>query len=165
MECKRWESDGLLYVAGELQDEASAEFEQHLAGCEECSRELSEYREMFGEFSAEDLLSDEPSAECDAKILAAIDEAVTETEKAEPVVTMPGFFSVLMQRVAVPVAIFAIAVTFGVQIASNSGAGNSQVAQKADSAVVEEQKDSASDSGRIFIQGGGEGVIPVTLEK
>lgn len=163
MECKKWESDGLLYVAGELQDEASAEFENHLTGCEVCSRELEEYREMFGEFNAEELLAVEPSAECDARVIAAMESTIT--KKAESVVTMGGIFTMLLKRVAVPVAIFAVAVTVGFQISHNTGTGESQMAKSKDSSVVEEKSDTTSDSGRIFIQGGGSGVIPVTLEE
>ena len=163
MACQKWESDGLLFVAGELSEDDSTDYEGHLKECDDCRGEFTAYKEMFGEFSAEELLQEVPSAQCDSKIIAAIDKAVAETEK--PVVAMPRFFSMILHRVAVPVAIFAIAVTVGIQISSSSIDGESEVAVKKQNVQPVDTTDSLSDTGRTFIEGGGQGVIPVTLEE
>ncbi len=163
MACQKWESDGLLFIADELSNEDSTAYENHLNECDDCRDEFTAYKEMFGKFSAEEILKEVPSAECDSKIIAAIDKAIEETEK--PVVAMPGFFSMFLQRVAVPVAIFALTVTVGIQISSKSIDGESAVAVKKQNVQPVDTTDSLSDSGRTFIEGGGQGVIPVTLEE
>ncbi len=166
MACKKWESEGLLYTAGELSKEATAAYESHLSECEDCSVELQAYKEMFGEFSTKELLLETPSAECDTKILKAMEAALQEEEPKETVAIMPGFFTMLLQRVAIPLAIFAFAVTVGIRISSSPAVESDAIVAKKDvPAVVEDSVDSSSDSGRIFIEGGGEGVIPVTLEE
>ncbi len=120
---------------------------------------------MFGDFTSEELLLETPSAECDTKILNAMEAALQEEEPKATVAVMPGFFTMLLQRVAVPMAIFALAVTVGIQISSNSIESETAVAKNEVPAVVTDSTDTSADSGRIFIEGGGEGVIPVTLEE
>ncbi len=164
MVCKRWESDGLLYVAGELSEDAAAQYRQHLLECKECEESVADYENMFAGFAMEDLLTETPSAECDAKILAAMEAAAE--EKAKPVISMGGVFTMLFQRVAIPLAIFAFAVTVGIRITSQTAGPGTEIAKSIDTVVEEKDSTDVSiDSGRIFIQGGGEGVIPVTLEE
>ncbi len=167
MACNKWESEGLLYVADELSTEDRANYETHLSECEECAVELQAYREMFGEFSVEELLVEEPSAKCDAKIFAALDEVANEkTEKIEkPVYTMGGFMATLLQKVAFPVAIFAIAITVGIKLSSQNVSDNSNLAITNESTIDSLEDSTDSDSGHLFIEGGGDGVIPVGLEE
>ncbi len=162
MACKKWESDGLLYIAGDLSNDESSLYETHLSECEECSLEVNNYKEMFGDFSAKELLSEEPSAECDQKILAAIDDVVSVKNEDQPIFTMGGFFATFIQRVALPLAIFAIAIGIGVQVSSRSTReGTIAIVEPVDTL----QDSTDTDSGRIFIEGGGDGVIPVDLEE
>ncbi len=164
MACNKWESEGLLYVADELSTEERANYEAHLAECEDCSVELQAYKEMFGEFSAEELLVEEPSSECDAKILAALEEVANE-KQAKPVYMMGGFMATMLQKVALPIAIFAIAVTVGIKLSSHNVSENSNLAVTNESTVDSLEDSLDSDSGHIFIEGGGDGVIPVGLEE
>ncbi len=161
MACDKFESEGLLFCAGELSAEQSVSYESHLGECEECSREVKEYTEMFGEFSASDLLAEVPSAQCDAKIIVALEEEAVRQSK--PVVSFGGIFTLFIQRVAVPAAIFLIALTVGLQISHKSSDNAASIAKTQDSVAVHE--DSIADTGRTFIQGGSTGVIPVTLEE
>lgn len=160
MACDKFESEGLLYCAGELTAEGSVQYEMHLAECSECAQEIAEYKQMFGGSTAKELLETAPSAECDTKIYAALEaEAV---RQGKPVVSFGGIFTLFMQRVAIPAAIFMMAVTVGFQVSHNSTANQPALAKKTDTATV--NKDSLNDTGRIFIQGGSNGVMPVNLE-
>jgi len=161
MACDKFETEGLLYCSGELAPESVTEYESHLEQCPECSTELKQFRELFGNYSVAELLCEEPSAACDAKIIKALEaEAV---RQSRPIVTFPGIFTLLIQRVAIPVAIFLVAVTVGLQISSKTGSKSIPLANSSDTSSI--KKDSMSDTGRIFIQGGANGVIPVTLEE
>jgi len=161
MACDKFESEGLLFCAGELTSEESSLYESHLAECEECSREIKEYKELFGGESVSELLAEQPSAECDAKIVAALEAEARRQEK--PVVSFGGLFTMFIQRIAVPAAIFLVAVTVGLQIAQKTSDTTAMQTKAHDSATA--KVDSISDTGRTFIQGGSSGVIPVTLEE
>jgi len=164
MACNKWESDGLLYVADELSTEERTSYEAHLTECEECSVELQVYKEMFGEFTAEELLLEEPSSECDAKIISALEDIANETA-VKPVYTMGGFMSIFLHRVALPLAIFALAVTVGIKFSSNAVSEKANLAVSNETAVDSLEDSVDSDSGHLFIEGGGDGVIPVGLEE
>lgn len=161
MACDKFESEGLLFCAGELTQEQSDTYKVHLDECEACSLEIQEYKEMFDGFSVAELLVEQPSAECDAKILLALETEALRQDK--PVVSFGGVFTMFIQRIAVPAAIFLIAVTVGLQISQKTAEKTASIAKTQDSATV--KVDSLSDTGRIFIQGGSSGVIPVTLEE
>jgi len=160
MACDKFETEGLLYCADELSAEQASEYETHIAQCEDCSLEVTEYREMFGGTPVGELLEEIPSPECDAKILAALE--VEAVRQSKPAVSMAGFFTLFLQRVAVPAAIFLVALTITVQFTNMNSQKAASIAKTEDSTVV--KKDSLSDTGRIFLQGGSNGVIPVTLE-
>jgi hypothetical protein len=52
MNCKKSRKDLYLYVADELSPKAAASFEQHLAQCEDCQREIALYRQVIQSYQA-----------------------------------------------------------------------------------------------------------------
>jgi len=160
MACDKFETEGLLFCAGELPADAVAEYENHIGSCEECRLEIKEFQKLVDTINSPSNLAEIPSAECDAAIIAALEKEAFHLEKK--VVSFGGILTLFVQRVAVPAAIFLMAITIGFQISSKSGE-KSMATKSVDTSTV--KTDSTADSGRIFIQGGANGVIPVTLEE
>jgi hypothetical protein len=69
MECNKWEENGLLYVAGELDQGQQGKYKDHLSTCTFCSNELAEYSGLKSKFFSPELLSIQTSPQLDAKIM------------------------------------------------------------------------------------------------
>lgn len=69
MACIKWEECGLLYTSHELNGQESAEYEGHLASCEECKAELEWYSTRRDRFFTHDVLGEAPSEKIDREIL------------------------------------------------------------------------------------------------
>lgn len=166
MDCKEWDKFSQDYLKGELSEEESEKFESHIAECDYCLEHIDSSYVDFNGNSVVDILGEAPSSELDNRLnnLVQLDEA----KEQKITVGWVGMFSTFMKKAAVPVALFAMAFTFTFflnrennEVNSGTMASNTEVINKVDSSS---DSSSDTDSVRTFIQGGGNGGIPVSLE-
>jgi hypothetical protein len=70
MECNKWDENGLLYLAKELSQPLSSEFEQHLTSCQSCSSELNQYTLEKKQFYSTAILCELTPEHLDKKIIS-----------------------------------------------------------------------------------------------
>lgn len=68
MECNRFETEGLLMTAGELDRESESSYRSHLLECDFCRNELSFYEEGRKKFFSREYLEEIPSEKVDILI-------------------------------------------------------------------------------------------------
>lgn len=71
MECNTMQETGLLYLSHELGEVQTAEFLDHLSVCSVCRDELAAYEHEKKALYSLEMLGENPSAQTDAKLLAA----------------------------------------------------------------------------------------------
>ncbi len=153
MDCSKWDEIGLLFTSGELDQPQSTEFTKHLAACQYCNSELSQYTLERKQFFTPAILCEETSGHLDAKILSLCSRPMVPTGM--------GLFSLTwVKRAAFSALIFALGVTAGgyfalayyhtkTSAAFASAAKNSTVPQTTPSAVVSSA--SAGDAAKLTI--------------
>ncbi len=70
MDCSKWDEIGLLFASGELDRSQTTEFTKHLASCQSCTGELSQYTAEKGQFFTQDILCEKTPGHLDARILS-----------------------------------------------------------------------------------------------
>jgi hypothetical protein len=90
MECKRWETDGLLFTSGELGDQKVLSYNEHLKDCDYCRSELAFYSEGRDSFFKPEMFELQPSKKSDI----ALQHIGTMAPKvvASPLVSFNRFF-------------------------------------------------------------------------
>ncbi|HUI93807.1 MAG TPA: hypothetical protein VLX68_16310 [Chitinivibrionales bacterium] len=159
MECNKWDESGLLYMANELSQPLTSEFEQHLKICQCCSNELNQYfLERKKYFSAAFLC--EPTPEhLDKKIISLC---------AKPMIpTGIGIFYLpWVKRVLFSALVFALGVGAGgyftfAYYQSKSSSAYAQSKVTAPSKTVNATATAALDTAKKSLPQKGEKVLPV----
>ncbi len=143
MDCSKWGETGLLFASGELDDAQTTQFKEHLAVCESCASEFSQYSFEKKQYFTFDILADLPSARTDANICALC---------AKPFIpTGIGLFSMSwVKRAALSAFIFALGLgaggyfTFAYFQARSAG----EYARTSGGAAISGQTASSATSGR-----------------
>jgi anti-sigma factor RsiW len=107
MACGEFELSGLLYVSGELSTAEARAYEAHLGGCEECQREIEEYRKEHATLYTAEVLGAYPSGAVDSEIL----RVCANPKKMHATALTPMLF--LRKYAPVPVLLVLIAVAVG----------------------------------------------------
>ncbi len=182
MACNHWEEKGLLYTAGELDDDEQNAYKQHCATCDYCQNEIQVYYMEKKNLFLPEMFEDEPSSSVDKEIIRVCSQPI------KPAVTAVVFPSLIKNTIF---ALLILAVGFGggayfaglkattdikraeiaptenQKIASeqNKTQTSSQVASSQNSADNSLADSLNSDSTRIFKRGNlnVQGVVPVDL--
>ncbi len=182
MECNIWEEKGLLYMAGELDENEKQSFKVHLVGCEICQTELQTYSKEKEMLFRPEMFEDEPSPYVDREIIRVCSQPI------KPVLQVPLIPAFVKNTLF---ALLILAVGFGggayfagLKVASEiktagfkTGEQNIRAAENRGarplSQVAASQKDEddsladsvVSDSAQIFKRGNldMQGVVPVDL--
>ena len=127
MACDRFETEGLLYLSGELEADAAQSYAGHLAACEDCRVEHEEARAMSALTDKGRLFEEETTPVMDDIILKLCAKPV------RPATVSIGFGAVV-RRFALPVLFLAVGFGGGAYLSviamQNTGSGPS-VAVKA----------------------------------
>jgi hypothetical protein len=75
MECNKWQEEGLLYVAKEMDASQAAEYVKHVQLCDICRLEIDQYLTDKKTLFSTDMLCELPSEAIDKKIIAACSQA------------------------------------------------------------------------------------------
>jgi hypothetical protein len=111
MDCSKWDEIGLLFASGELDRSQATEFTKHLASCQSCSSELSQYTVEKKQFFTQDILCEETPGHLDARILSLCSRPMVPTG-------IGILFSVSwVKRAALSALIFALGVSAGAYFA------------------------------------------------
>jgi anti-sigma factor RsiW len=106
MECSKWDEIGLLFTSGELDQFQSTEFTKHLAACQSCNSELSQYTLERKQFFTPAILCEQTSGHVDAKILSLCSRPMVPTGM--------GLFSLAwVKRAAFSALVFTLGLTAG----------------------------------------------------
>jgi len=134
MACSMWEEVGLLYSSDELSEQDKKSFVEHMQKCSECSSEYEWYLRSKKELFNDVVLSETPSASCDAEIMRVCGDG---RKKYTGFSALPVFFKKSVVSVALFLATFTIAGYFAFQMDASRG---SQIADENTTQPVTQQQ-------------------------
>ncbi len=165
MACDRWETEGLLFTSGELDEAVATSYNEHIKECEPCRDELAFYSEGKESFFSPQLLSENPSSTTDDKIIKHCSVPVKPTFFMSGIgnLVKTGSLALLVLMLGVSAPVYFSAV--------KSSSGESAVASvqpKAEDILTDSSiaKDSLDKEGKVELKRGNlnmNGVIHVEL--
>lgn len=101
MDCKMWESTGLLFSSNELSPKETVAFEKHLVACAACADKVHRYNIEKQRLFSIEMLGELPSEKTSQEIIKLC------SVPAIPAVSL-SFFSMVLRKTTVPVLSFFI---------------------------------------------------------
>lgn len=133
MACERFETEGLLYLSGELEDGAANSYESHLSMCDDCRIELDDARALSSMTDKGRLFEVDTSPAMDAIIQKLCSRPV------RPTVSFFDF-SAMARRFALPVLFLAVGFGGGTYISVIAMSGSQPAGAVAQAPLVRTQQ-------------------------